>query len=117
MSTQRILQLLISFGILTLIAFLSEKSRVIASTVAVMPLNVTIALWFVANSPENDAALAAEFTRMMLIGLVPTVLFIVTCWFGFRQGWSLARVLALGYGVWLVGTLIYRGIEWWLTAR
>lgn len=117
MSTQRIIQLFISFGILTLIAFLSEKSRVIASTVAVMPLNITIALWFIANSPGNDAALTADFTRMMLIGLVPTIFFIVTCWFGFRQGWSLGRVLVLGYGVWLVGTLIYRGTEWWLKAR
>ena len=48
MNTQRIYQLLVSFGILTAIAFVSERSHVLASVISVMPLNVTFALWFIA---------------------------------------------------------------------
>jgi len=44
MNTQRIYQLLISFGILTPIVFVSERSHVLASVISVMPLNVTFAL-------------------------------------------------------------------------
>jgi hypothetical protein len=114
MNTQRIYQLLISFGVLTVIAFVSEKSRVLASIVAVMPLNITIALWFISTNTGNDASLSADFARMMLFGLIPTALFVLASWLGFHQGWSSARVLVLSYGVWLVAMVVYRGIEWWL---
>ena len=114
MNTQRIYQLLLSIGILTVIAFVSEKSRVLASIVVVMPLNVTIALWFISTNTGGDASLSADFARMLLFGLIPTALFILASWFGFHRGWSLGRVLVLSYGIWLVATIVYRGIEWWL---
>ncbi len=118
MSTQRIYQLLISFVILAVIAFISERSHVLASVVSVMPLNITFALWFVYTSAVGDAALSADFSRMVIFGLTPTMLFAAACWFGFRQGWPLGRVLVVSYAVWLAATGIYRGIEWWLqTAR
>ena len=101
MNTQRIYQLLVSFGILTAIAFVSERSHVLASVVSVMPLNITFALWFVSGNTGGEAALSADFSRMVAFGLIPTALFATACWFGFRQGWSLGRVLAIGYAVWL----------------
>ena len=118
MSTQRIYQLLISFGILTAIAFISERSRVLASVVSVMPLTITFALWFTSTSTGGDAAISAEFSRMMTFGLIPTMLFTAACWFGFRQGWSVGRVVVVGYAVWLAAMGLYRLIEWRLqTAR
>ena len=118
MSTQCIYQLLVSFGILTAIAVISERSHVLASVVSVMPLNITFALWFVSTSTGGNAALSADFSRMVTFGLIPTALFTVACWFGFRQGWPLGRVLVVGYAVWLAAMGLYRLIEWWLqTAR
>ncbi len=117
MSTQRIYQLLISFGIITTIAFISEKSRTLASVVSVMPVTVTLSMWFVFTSTGGNAALTSDFARMLVLGLIPTILFAVACWFGFRQGWPLARVLVVGYGVWLATMGVYRGIEWWLKTK
>ena len=118
MSTQRIYQLLVSFGILTVIALVSERSHVLASVISVMPFNITFGLWFVYTSNGGDAALSADFSRMVILGLIPTMLFTAACWFGFRQGWPLGRVLVVSYAVWLAAMGIYRGIEWWLqTAR
>ena len=114
MSTQRISQLLVSFGILTAIAFISERSRVLAAVVSVMPLNITLALWFVSTNTGGDAAISANFSRMVTFGLIPTALFAAACWLGFRQGWSLSRVLIVGYAVWLTAMGLYRLIEWWL---
>ncbi len=114
MSTQRIIQLFVSFGIITLVAFLSEKSRVLASILSVFPVNITIALWFVFNSTNGDTALSADFIRMVFFGLFPVMFFTAACWFGFRQGWSLGLVLIRGNVVWLVTMGIYRGIEWWV---
>ena len=114
MSTQRIYQLFISFGLLAAIAFISEKSRTLASIVSVIPLNITIALWFISTNANNDSALSADFVRMVLFGLIPTALFVLACWFGFYRGWPFGKVVVLGYIVWLVTMGIYRGIEWWL---
>jgi hypothetical protein len=111
MNTQRIYQLLISVCVITAIAFVSEKSRVLASMLAVMPLNITIGLWFIYTGSQGDAATSADFSRMMLLGLIPTALFVAACWFGFNRGWPFGRVIVVGYAVWLVSMLIYRFIE------
>jgi hypothetical protein len=113
MSTQRIYQLLVAFCLITIIALVSEKSRVLASILSVLPLNITIALWFVFTSTNGDPALNAGFARMVALGLIPTALFVVACWLGFRQGWPLWRVLAVGYGVWLVAMALYRVLDSW----
>jgi hypothetical protein len=111
MSTQRICQLLVSFCIITIIAFLSERSRVLASIVTVVPLNITVGLWFIYTAVPGDAVAVAEFARMVLLGLIPTALFVVACRFGVRQGWPLWRVLVVGYAVWLAAMTVYRLVD------
>ena len=111
MNTQRIYQLLISFAIITAIALVSDRSRVGASILSVMPLSMTLGMWFIYTGTSGGAGVTADFTRMVLFGLIPTALFAVACWFGFRQGWSLMVVLAVGYGVWLVAMGLYRLID------
>jgi hypothetical protein len=108
MSSQRIYQLLASFLIITIVAFASEKSRVLASVLTVMPLNIVIGLWFIVTGPDGDSVAAADFMRMVLLGLIPTALFVLTCWLEIRQGWPLWRVLAGGYLVWLAAIIVYR---------
>jgi len=99
MSTQRIYQLLISFAIITAIAFVSDKSRVMASILSVMPLSMTLGLWFIYTGAHGDASVTADFSRMIPFGLIPTALFVVVRWLGFRQGWSLWPVLIVGYSI------------------
>jgi hypothetical protein len=118
MSTQHIYQLLVSCGVLTVIAVISERSHVLASVASVMPLNITFALWFISTRTDSSAALSADYSRMATFGLIPTMLFTAACWFGFRQGWPFGRVVVVGYAVWLAAMGLYRGMEWWLqTAR
>ena len=113
MSTQRIVQLLISFAILTGVALISEKSRSLAGILAVLPINVTLALWLVASNNPDDSKLAADFSRMMLLGLLPGIVFLGVCWAAFRRGWSLPLAIGTGYVVWALAMGAYKGIEWW----
>lgn len=117
MSSQRLIQLLISFVVLTIVALLSERSHTLSAIAAVMPLKVTIALWFVFSGSDGDLGLSAEFCRTALIALIPTAVFLGACISGFSRGWPLARVLGVSYAVWLVSIGIYRGFEWWLKRR
>jgi hypothetical protein len=111
MATQRIYQLLISFAIITSIALVSDRSRVLASVLSVMPLSMTLGMWFVYTGTSGGAAVTADFVRMVLFGLIPTALFTAVCWFGFRHGWPLWVVLLLGYSVWLLAMGLYRLID------
>jgi uncharacterized membrane protein (GlpM family) len=114
MSTQRIVQLLISFVVITAIAFLSERSHVLASITSAMPVKLALALWFVFSDTGGDHVLSADFCRMSILALIPTMLFLAACWFALRRGWTLPQVIALGYAVWLLSVGVYRGIEWWI---
>lgn len=117
MSTQRIIQLLVSFILITVVAVLSERSRVLTSIAAVMPLKVALALWFVFADTGGDRVLSADFCRMALLALIPTAMFLVACWFALHRGWPVGWTIALGYAVWLVSLGLYRGTEWWIRAR
>ena len=114
MSTQRIVQLTLSFVVLTVVALLSERSRALAAIAAVMPLKVTIALFFVFSDTGGDRALSADFCRVALLALIPTAMYLLACWLGLGRSWPLGRVVAVAYGVWLASLGVYRGIEWWL---
>lgn len=111
MNTQRIYQLLISFAIITAIALVSDRSRVMASVLSVMPLSMTLGMWFVHTGTNGGSEVTADFVRMVLFGLIPTAIFTVVCWFGFRQGWSLWVVLVAGYSIWLLAMGCYRLID------
>ena len=114
MSSQRLIQLLLSFVVLTIVALLSERSHALSAIAAVMPLKVTIALWFIFADSGGDLGLSSAFCRTALFALIPTAVFLLACVFGLSRAWPLGRVLGAGYTVWLVSVGIYRGLEWWL---
>ena len=111
MTIQRVYQLLISFAIITAIALVSDRSRVLASVLSVMPLSMTLGMWFVYTGSNGGAGATADFVRMILFGLIPTAIFTVACWFGFRQDWPLWLVLVVGYLIWLLAMGCYRLID------
>jgi len=117
MSTQRIVQLLVAFASITVISLVSQRSSVLTSIVAVMPINTTAALWFIYTGSGGDSAVAADFARLAFFALIPVMLFTITCSLCFRRGWSLKAVLATGYGVWFTATVCYRAIERWVSRR
>ena len=114
MSSQRLIQLLLSFAVLTVVALLSERSHALSAITAVMPLKVTLALWFIFSDTGGDPALSASFCRTALIALIPTAIFLLACLLGFSRSWPLGRVLTVSYAIWLASVGVYRGLEWWL---
>ena len=65
-----------------------------------MPLNITLGLWIVYSSARGERLAAEEFTRGLLIGIIPTLSFIVVISLAARAGLKLVTILALGYSVW-----------------
>ena len=100
MKSQNVLPVLTSIAVIMVVAILQRHSKLAAAITATMPLTMPLALWIVYASAGGDRGTTAQFTRGMLIGMVPTVGFVVAVWLAARAGTKLVPMLLVGYGVW-----------------
>jgi len=106
MKSQDIIPLFISILVIILVAILEKQSKLFAALVATMPLSAPLALWIVYSSNSGDRAAVSQFTQSLLLGLLPSLGFLITVWLGARAGMKLAPMLVTGYSVWTVGAVL-----------
>ena len=106
MKTQDILPVIVSVIVIILIAVIEKQSRLIAAITATMPLGIPLGIWIVHSSSGGDKLAVSEFTLGMLLGIIPTIGFVIAAWLVARTGASLGKILVSGYGVWGLGALI-----------
>ena len=105
----------IGCALITIVAIVSDRSRSAAGILATAPINIPIILWVLWGNTDGNHAGMAIVSRSMLIGLASTACFTAVCWFGFRQRWSFAQILVLGYAAWALvvfgPVLVWRLLE------
>ena len=106
MKSQNIIPVFISILVIILVAVLEKQSKLFAALVATMPLSAPLALWIVYSSNSGDKAAVSQFTQSLLLGLLPSLGFLITVWLGARAGMKLAQMLVTGYSVWAVGAIL-----------
>jgi len=94
------LPVVISILVIILVAVLEKYSRLFAAVTATMPLSAPLALWIVYASSQGDHVIVQDFTASLLIGIVPTLAFLVTIWLAARAGMKFAPILLAGYAMW-----------------
>lgn len=98
---QRVLPVLISILIIIIVAISRNTSPRVAAVTATMPINIPLALWIVySGAGENRTEIMVEFAQGLLLGIAPTIGFLVVCLLLLRAGWSLVPVIATGYIAW-----------------
>jgi len=114
MNWQRALPTITSIAIILLITFLRERSRTAAAIIAVMPINIPLALWIVSGATGTTSETMAQFTRGLFVALIPGLIWLAVAYYAFRAGWSLEAVLLSAYLVWgvLLGVAFAAG---WLS--
>ena len=100
MRTQTILPVIFSILIIILVAILERHSRFVAAITATMPLGAPLALWIVYASAKGETSAVTEFSFSMVIGVLPTLGFLLIAWLAAKAGWRLLPILAAGYGAW-----------------
>ncbi|HKZ82929.1 MAG TPA: hypothetical protein VJ793_04655 [Anaerolineae bacterium] len=100
MNWQRALPTVASIVIILLVTFLRERSRTAAGIIAVMPINVPLALWIVSGAAGTTSEALAQFTRGLFVALIPGLIWLTVAYYAFRAGWSLGVVLLSAYLVW-----------------
>ena len=98
----RILPVIVSIIVIIVVAIVREYSRTFASIAATMPLNIPLGLWIIYAGSEDKQAAMTEFTRAVLINIIPTVIFMIIAWQMAKAGWKVFPVIASGYAGWAV---------------
>ena len=84
-----------------------------AAVTATMPLTAPLALWVVYSLNDGRQEATAQFAQSMLIGVIPTVAFLIAVWLAARAGAKLGAMIGIGYGAWtavLLLTLLFKNI-------
>lgn len=110
--SQQILPVIISVIVIIVVAILRSYSRPLAAVLSTMPLTIPLSLWVVYSGVGGDRAAMTEFTRALVLALLPTVGFAVTAWLAMRAGWRVAPTIAAGYATWAAGLALV-----WLVRR
>ena len=104
---RQLLPVVISILIIIAVAVLRNYSKTLAAIFATMPINIPLSLWIIYSADSSQPAMAS-YSFSLVIGLIPTVVFIIVAWLAFRAGWTLLPTLGIGYAVWgvLLGILL-----------
>jgi hypothetical protein len=100
---QNILPVMASIAIIILVAIIEKRSKFVAAITAVMPIAAPLSLWIVYAANDGDRQVMVDFSRGMLIGVLPTLGFLLAVWLGSRAGLKLIPMILMGYSVWGVG--------------
>ena len=108
MKSQDILPVVLSITVIILVAVFEKQSKLFAALTATMPLSAPLALWIVYSSNAGDNTVMSQFSLNLLLGVLPTLAFLVTVWLAARAGMKIGPILLTGYSVWAAGaTILY----------
>jgi hypothetical protein len=97
---QKNLPVITSILIILLVAFLRERSRTLSAILATMPINMVLALWIVVGAPDMNQQAMVQFVRSLIVGLMPSIVWLIVVFVALRNGWTLLPSVLVGYGVW-----------------
>lgn len=109
MNLQKALPLITSILIILLVAVLRERSRTLAAILGTMPINMPLVMWIVWSTPDANQSVMVGFVRSLIIGMVPTLLWLAIVFWVLRSGWQLGVALLSGYVAW--GVLLAIAIQ------
>lgn len=111
MKANDVFPVLISIAVIILVAILEKQSKLLAAVTATMPLAAPLALWIVYSSVGGDQAQMTLFSRSLVLGILPTIAFLLTVWFTTRAGLPFLWTIVSGYAIWGGGFLILLALK------
>jgi len=111
---QDILPVVISVLVIILVAIIEKQNKTFAAITATMPLTIPLTLWIVYSSSGGDRLVISSFGQNLLLGILPTVAFVIAIFFTARAGVKLVPMLGIGYTVWALGSGLLLLVRRWL---
>jgi hypothetical protein len=108
-SLQKSLPIITSIVIILIVAALRERSRTLAAILSTMPINMVLGLWIISGSANATPETTVNFVRSLLVGMGPTLIWLVVLYLALRAGWGTLVSVVTGYSVW---GLLIAGAFW-----
>lgn len=105
-----LVKLALSNAIIIACVLIGRRFPAFGGLIATMPLTSLIVLIWLANDNPGNATLITDYTRAVLWGIGPTILFFLALFLCFRKGTGLPAALAIGGVCWLGGALLHQWI-------
>ena len=105
---QFFVKLLVSVVIIAFCVQIGRRFPTLGGLIATMPLTGALVLiWLYLDNPGNFN-LMKDYTKGALWGIVPSILFFLVAYIGFRRHMSLPVVLVSSFAVWLAGAFVHQ---------
>ncbi len=101
-------KLLIANAIIVVCALVGRRFPTLAGLIATMPLTSLLVLVWLHSDNPGDLRLMTDYTRGVLWGIIPTILFFAVAWFCFRNRLALPITLSASFAVWLAGAAVHQ---------
>jgi hypothetical protein len=105
---QTAIKLAATIAVILLCTHLGKRVPSLAGLLAVMPLTGLLVFVWLHLENEGSAAVMIPFTRGLLWGILPSILFFLTALVCLKKGLPLASVLGFSFGVWLIGAVVHQ---------
>lgn len=111
----KVLPVLISVGVILLVAALRQYSRTFASIAAVMPVTIplTLAIIYFGTPDKEREAVMTPFAYSVAVNLIPTVVFAFVAWRMFASGYGLWTTLIVSYLIWAISLAVMFALRAW----
>jgi hypothetical protein len=109
LTLQKALPIITSIVIILIVAVLRERSRTLAAIFGTMPINMPLVMWIIWSTPDTTQPIMIGFVRSLIVGMIPTMLWLAIVFLALRSGWQLWTALFSGYAVW--GVLLAVAIQ------
>ncbi len=101
-------KLLIANAIIIACTLIGKRFPTLAGLIATMPLtSLLVLVWLHTDNPGN-IPLMTDYTRGVLWGIIPTILFFMVAWFCFRSRIPFTITLSASFAVWLTGAAVHQ---------
>lgn len=102
------IKLAISLGVIIFCSQIGKKLPTLAGLIATAPLTSLIVLLWLYSDRPSDFALMTSYTKGVLWGIIPTVLFFIVVYLCFRKQLSIWIVLSASFFVWLIAAAVHQ---------
>ncbi|KKI92749.1 hypothetical protein WQ54_07635 [Bacillus sp. SA1-12] len=105
-----LIKVVVSAIIIALVSGLARKNPLLAGFIAAFPITSMLSIAWLSYEKRSELEIS-KFLINVLWGIIPTVLFLGITVLCLKKGITLVFSLGIGFGLWLVFTMIFQRIE------
>ncbi len=108
MDAKFFIKLLITVAVIAFCSQIGKKAPALAGLIATAPIiTVIVLLWLWSDNPGNFK-LMTDYTRGVLWGIIPTVLFFIAALLCLKRQISILPTVAVSFAIWLIAAVVHQ---------